>query len=73
MENEDAPVDPHTLLWYKPTWPPSDLTDFSKLNIRDGKIHYFLYQQDGTKQSMSLPDTYDNRLYVSWFQMHDRH
>ena len=68
-----ADLDPHLHGdWYKPEWPKCDLTDFSKLTIKDGVIHFFLYQQDGTKQPMQIPDTYDNRLYVSWFQIHDR-
>ncbi len=41
------------------------LTDFSKLRIgADGRIHYFLYQQDGSKQAMLCPDTIYNRLFV---------
>jgi len=48
-----------------------DLNDFSKLRIEGGRIHYFLYQQDGTKQPMSCPDTTTNRLAVSWFQKFD--
>lgn len=49
----------------------SDLRDFSKLDIRDGRIHYFLYQQDGSKQSMDCADTLDARMFVSWAQVHD--
>ena len=58
---------------YKPEWPPCDLTDFSKLDIRGGRIHYRLYQQDGAMQKMDCADNYDNRLYVSWIQIHDRY
>lgn len=47
------------------------LNDPSKLNIKNGRIHYFLYQQDGTKQPMSCADTPSNRLIVAWFQIHD--
>jgi hypothetical protein len=54
-------------------WPKCDLNDFSKLTIRDGRIHYRLYRQDGTMQEMDCADTHDNRLYVSWFQIHDRY
>lgn len=54
-------------------WHPCDLQDFSKLRIADGRIHFSLYQQDGSLQAMSCADTYQNRLYVSWFQMHDRY
>jgi hypothetical protein len=43
----------------------------SKLRIENGRINYFLYQQDGTKQPMSCLDTRDNRLLVSWMQIHD--
>jgi hypothetical protein len=45
----------------------------AKLEIRDGVIHYRIYQQDGSLQPMKCPDTLPNRLYVSWFQAHDRH
>lgn len=49
------------------------LTDFSKLDIRDGVIHYRLYQQDGALQPMTVKDTYEMRLLVSWIQAHDRY
>ena len=45
--------------------------DFSKIRIVNGRIHYFLYQQDGTKQAMSAENTLSNRLWVSWAQIHD--
>jgi hypothetical protein len=49
-----------------------EITDFSKIRIGDdGRIHYFLYQQDGSKQPMSCPDTIHNRLFVSWCQKFD--
>lgn len=51
----------------------SDIRDFSKLKIRDGAVHYRLYQQDGTMQPMSCADTPSNRLFVSWVQIHDRY
>lgn len=57
---------------YKPDWGKCDLTDFSKLRISDGLLHYGVYQQDGSMQPMTCADTYQNRLYVSWFQIHDR-
>jgi len=44
-----------------------------RLTIRDGAIHYRLYQQDGSMQEMTCPDTRSNRLFVSWVQAHDRH
>lgn len=47
--------------------------DLSKLKIIDGRIHFFLYQQDGTKQPMDIEDTHRNRMAVSWFQIHDRY
>ena len=47
------------------------LVDLEKLRIADGRIHYFLYQQDGSKQPMSCPDTRENRMYVAWMQIHD--
>lgn len=48
-----------------------DLNDFSKLDIRDGAIHYDLYRQNGTKQPMDCPDTQANRMFVSWVQKFD--
>jgi hypothetical protein len=51
----------------------SDIRDFSKLDIRDGVIHYRIYQQDGTLQPMTIRDTHSNRLFVSWVQVHDRY
>lgn len=47
------------------------LVDLSKLRIKDGRIHYFLYQQDGSKQPMSCSDTRENRMCVAWMQIHD--
>lgn len=47
------------------------LVDLAKLRIKDGRIHYFLYQQDGAKQPMSCTDTHANRLNVAWMQIHD--
>ena len=47
------------------------LVDLTKLKIRDGLIHYFLYQQDGSKQPMTCRDTPANRLNVAWMQIHD--
>lgn len=54
-------------------WPPCDLTDFSKLDIRDGAIHFRLYDQAGELQPMVIKDTHQNRLYASWIQIHDRY
>jgi len=48
------------------------VNDWSKLDIRDGVIHYRIYQQDGSMQSMTAPDTMHNRQIVSWIQIHDR-
>lgn len=50
-----------------------DLTDASKLVIKDGVIHYHLYQQDGSRQPMSMTDTFHNRMLVAWMQVHDRY
>lgn len=47
------------------------LIDLSKLRLVDGMIHYFLYQQDGSKQPMTCRDTQSNRLFVAWAQIHD--
>ncbi len=49
-----------------------DINDFSKLDLRDGVIHYALYQQDGAMQPMVCADTLHNRRFVSWVQIHDR-
>jgi hypothetical protein len=49
----------------------SDLLDLSKLKISAGRIWYFLYQQDGSRQAMDCADTQSNRLFVSWAQIHD--
>lgn len=51
----------------------SDVRDFSKLDIRDGVIHYRLYTQDGRMVPMTVKDTHSNRLLVSWIQIHDRY
>ena len=48
-----------------------DIRDFSKLRIESGVIHYFIHGQDGTKVAMTAPDRLDNRLFVSWVQIHD--
>ena len=58
--------------WVEYNWPICDIYDFSKLNIRDGRIHYRLYQQDGSMVEMTCADTPDNRRVVSWIQIHDR-
>lgn len=55
------------------TFERSEIRNFSKLDIRDGVIHYRLYQQDGSMQPMTVRDTYSNRLFVSWVQIHDRY
>ena len=47
------------------------LVDLRKLKRRDGRIYYFLYQQDGSRQPMSCVDTSANRLNVAWMQIHD--
>lgn len=44
-----------------------------RLDIRDGAIHYWLYQQDGSKQPMNCADTPDNRRFVEWTKIHDRY
>jgi hypothetical protein len=49
------------------------LSDFSKIKIVDGTIHYKLYDQEGKFTPMTLPNTYSNRLLVSWIQIHDRY
>ena len=52
--------------------PKGDVQDWSKLTIRDGVIHYRIYQQDGSMQPMTASDTLHNRQIVSWIQIHDR-
>jgi len=47
------------------------LVDLAKLRLSEGMIHYFLYQQDGTRQPMSCRDTAPNRIIVAWMQIHD--
>lgn len=54
-------------------WEPSVLTDFSKVRRHDGVISYKLYGQDGVFIPMTCADTYSNRLFVSWVQIHDRY
>lgn len=51
----------------------SNVHDFSKLVIRDGVIHYRVYQQDGSLLPMTCKDTLSNRLFVSWVQIFDRY
>lgn len=50
----------------------TDVTDHSKLDIRDGAIHCFIYQQDGSKQAMKFIDNRFNRDFISWLQIHDQ-
>lgn len=56
-----------------PPEPRNALLTNAKLTIRDGRIHYRLYRQDGSIQPMDCADTPSNRLTVSWFQAHDRY
>jgi hypothetical protein len=49
-----------------------NVLDFSKLRIQDDEIHTFIYQQDGSKQPMIYANTFSNRVFVSWLQIHDR-
>lgn len=46
--------------------------DFSKLRIIGDRIHYRIYQQDGSMQAMDCADTRSNRIFVSLLQIHDR-
>ncbi len=43
------------------------------LDIRDGVIHYRLYQQDGRLMPMTCADTPDNRRFVEWVRQFDRY
>ena len=52
---------------------PNKINDFSKLKIHNGVIHYKLYSQSGDFVPMTIKDTYSNRLFVSWVQIHDRY
>jgi len=47
------------------------LVDLTKLRLAAGRIYYFVYQQDNTRQEMSCRDTTSNRLFVAWLQIHD--
>jgi len=49
------------------------LVDLSKLDIRGGDIHFKLYQQDGSLQSVTCQDTPSKRQLVAWIQVHDRY
>lgn len=51
----------------------NELLTKARLDIRDGVIHYRLYQQDGSMEAMTCRDTASNRLFVSWVQAHDRY
>lgn len=48
-----------------------DINDASRLDIRDGTIHFRVYQQNGYLQPMECADTPHNRRFVSWLQVHD--
>lgn len=52
---------------------PNRITDWSRLKIVDGTIHYRLYGQDGSIQPMTCADNIENRNFVSWVQIHDRY
>ncbi len=45
--------------------------DTSKLDIRNGVIHYKIRQQDGKFTPMTVKDTPSMRLFVQWVQIHD--
>lgn len=47
------------------------MIDLSKLDIRDGVVHYKIRQQDGSFAPMTVKDTTSNRYFVSWVQIHD--
>lgn len=49
-----------------------NVQDWSKLRIVDDVIHYSIYQQDGTMQPMTAPNTLHNRQIISYIQIHDR-
>jgi len=48
------------------------LIEHGRWDIREGVIHYRIYQQDGTPQEMTCADTSHNRQFVSWVQAYDR-
>lgn len=52
---------------------PSKMTDFSKLRLDGNLIRYKLYAQDRSFIEMTVKDTYSNRLFISWVQIHDRY
>ena len=51
----------------------NELVSKARLDTRGDRLHYRLYQQDGSMQAMDCPDTPSNRQCVSWFQAHDRY
>jgi hypothetical protein len=49
-----------------------EFVDPTRLDIRDGVIHYKIRQQDGvTFTPMTVRDTPDMRRFVAWVQIHD--
>jgi hypothetical protein len=49
----------------------SGLVDLTRLDIRNGVIHYRLHAQDGSMIPMTVRDTFCMRRFVAWVQIHD--
>lgn len=47
------------------------MIDLSKLQIIDGVIHYKVRAQDGSFIQMTVRDSREACLFVSWVQIHD--
>lgn len=50
----------------------NELQPTTPLDIRDGHIHYSLYNQEGVLQPCKCADTVSNRLFVVWVRKFDR-
>jgi len=48
------------------------LAPTTPLDIRDGYIHYALYDQEGRLQPCRCSDNVSNRLFVVWIRKFDR-
>lgn len=54
------------------TYDPNSLEPTRPLDIRDGVIHYHLYDQNGDLKPATCADTTSNRLFVVWVRKFDR-
>lgn len=51
---------------------PNSLEPTRPLDIRDGFIHYELYDQEGVLRQAKCADTTSNRYFVVWCRKFDR-